>query len=118
VCTAASSQHPRLPTLHHSSLPTPPLPTVQFPGRRPPPHDLECAHILLAGAGPKLDGSSEDNRRAMDAYCRVLEAVLAQGESMHACRVCLPKRRVASALAATRLCYLIWCACGPLLPAG
>lgn len=73
---------------------------MQRPGRRPPPHDLECAHILLAGAGPKLDGSSEDNRRAMDAYCRVLETVLAQGESRHTWRVCLPRWRVAGALIA------------------
>lgn len=69
----------RLPTVPYPVNPPAPVAIPQRPGRRPPPHDLECAHVLLAGAGAKLDGSTEDNRRAVDAYCRVLDSLLAQG---------------------------------------
>ena len=45
----------------------------------PGPHDLECLHLLLAGAGPQLDAASEESRRTVDGYCHTIGGLLASG---------------------------------------
>lgn len=43
-------------------------------------HDLECAHLMLAGAGAKLDAQGPQGCKAMDGYMRRLDGLLSHGE--------------------------------------
>ncbi|KAL4448473.1 hypothetical protein ABPG75_005692 [Micractinium tetrahymenae] len=42
-------------------------------------HDLECAAVLLSGAGRQLDRLSADSRRAMDGYIAATQAAVDAG---------------------------------------